>query len=235
MSEEITPEQLEPIVAEAKAKGKFVLKDVLEQKSTSYPEKSVTIFRDAAAAAEALWIGDELLELKTEQATLEELQKKEQATGSIVGDPEIEERLEAVAEQVAELEAKQLVCLQKARDSRLTFRMRGVAPKLWRAIDAHARASIKAKDETEEAQQAAFIARNDRVTYQCIAHAILSITDADGNTDDSSVSYETVAALHDILLMSEWEKIKKTSDLLSFGNGYFQRLVEEDADFLPKP
>lgn len=232
-NEQIVREGIEEVATEAKAKGTFNLKNVLEQQSTSYPEKEETVFLNGKAAAEALWIGDEIAEAKVEEAVLEEEQKK--ASGeSMVGDPEVDEKLDVVRERIKELEAKQLAALQTARDSRLTFRMRGVAPKLFRAIDAKWRAKITPKSESEEDTQAALMARNERVNLDTIAASILSITDAEGNTDDSKVSAETVEALHGTLMMSEWQKIKNLSDMLTFGNGYFQQLVEEDADFLPK-
>lgn len=215
---------VEALVEEMKSPGKFDLSKAINQ--VSYPTGKVSVFLDGAGAGRMRVIAGEILDLKHLSAV-----QSASGNGGIMDDPEKEE----TDAKIAALEADQAEVIAGILSSKLTFHMRGVAPAVWRAIDKNARASadFRPKDKTNEAEvQELAMQRNDWVNSKIIAHAIVSIENADGDVDDSAVSLATVESLHDVLLQVEWDKIKDKMEELTFAANLFAQATEQDADFL---
>jgi hypothetical protein len=218
------PETIKAAVEEAKSPAKFNVRDAFKQNKNAYPERTVTIFTDGKTAGELQEVTEEIAELEVDLAVAQEQNK-----GGITESPEVAE----VEAKIAEAEARQKALIKTVAESAWKVRVRGVAPALWRSIDKNWRAKIQPDDKTNEDQvKEADIERYEKVSCDMVAHGVVSITNASGEVDDSGIDLEFAEELYNFLMQSEWVKIKEMVDELSFSNGLFNRVLEEDADFL---
>lgn len=222
---EINTELVEAKAEELKAEGTFDLASAL--KGTSYPTDDVTVFLDGEAAHELNMVLAEISELGFESAKY-----STEATGGITEAPE----KEAIDEQIKELEARQKELIAEVLESALTFRIRGLAPKVWKLIikswnrKSKAHAKENGLDEEERVDWA-----NDKINAELISKTIVQITDASGNVQKGAVKIETVEELQETVLQSEFAKLLDTANNMTFANGLFTNAIAADADFLSKP
>jgi hypothetical protein len=222
---EVNTELVEAKVEELKAEGTFDLASVL--KGTSYPTDDVTIFLDGEAAHELNMVLAEISELGFEAA-----KHTAEATGGITEAPEKEE----IDAQIAELEERQKELIAEVLESALTFRVRGLAPKLWKLIikSQTRKSKAKAKEEGWDEEERIDYA-NDKINNELIAKSIVKITDAQGNVQTGAVKMETVEELQGSVLQSEFAKLLDAANNMTFANGLFSNAIAADADFLSKP
>jgi hypothetical protein len=213
----------EAIVEDLKSVEKFDLRSVLTK--ASYPTEDVSVYLDGNKAHELNIVLD-LIDAKEAQA--EELSAGK--NGSIADSPE----KEAVLEDIEALKRRETVLLKEIADSRLTFTLRGVAPTQWRLVDKEARRKIKAASKSEDDQYEAQLERNEYVNVELLALATVQITAADGQVDKSKLSHEDAQKLFDVLLESEYMKLKQTVENLTFAHTLFNNVTLQDADFLSK-
>jgi hypothetical protein len=221
---ELNTELAEAKAEEMKAEGTFDLASAL--KGTSYPTDDASIFLDGESAHALNMALNEIAELGFRSAGL-----TAEKNGGITDDPEKEE----IDAQIAELEAEQRELIAAVSESRLTFKLRGVAPKAWKLIikswnrKSKAEAKEHGMDEEERVDWA-----NDKINAELIAKSIVSITDAKGNVQKGAVKIETVEDLQGSVLQSEFAKLLDTANSLTFANGLFANAIAADADFLSK-
>lgn len=219
--------------------------------NATYPTDSIDVYSDAAVAHAVNVAGHEAgLARHAAQTAFAAAVKRAAENASVESDPEAEaaddpnyQQLDAEAK---ELEAKVADLLPGLEASKLTFHLRGLAPKQWRLIHTLARKEIKAPvrkhfekgEDGDEAFQAEEVERNiDRnawVNDSCIASSIVKVVNAEGDEDTSVWTVEDVANLSALYLESEYAKLKNLMEQLTFANTLFQRAIEQDADFLPR-
>lgn len=222
---EINTELAEAKVEELKAEGSFDLASAL--KGTKYPTDDVTVFLDGEAAHELNMVLAEISELgfKAQDASVAN-------SGGITDSPEKVE----LDEQIAELEERQKELIADVLESALTFKIRGLAPKVWKLIikswtrKSKAHAKENGLDEEERIDWA-----NDKINAELISKTIVQITDASGNVQKGAVKIETVEELQETVLQSEFAKLLDTANNMTFANGLFTNAIAADADFLSKP
>jgi hypothetical protein len=213
----------EAIVEDLKSEKKFDLRSALSK--VSYPTEDVTVYLDGHKAHELNVILDKIADLEHKAQGL-----TAQAQGSMVDDPE----KEGVDAEIADLKVQEAALIKEISASALTFTMRGVAPAVWRLIDKEARRKIKPNTKSEEDQYEAQLERNQYVNNELIAKGTVKITNAEGVEDNSAVTAETAEALFDVLLETEFMKLKSAIENLTFAHTLFQNVALQDADFLSK-
>lgn len=219
-----TPEELAaPVVAELKSEAVFDLRSALNK--TSYPTEDVTIYLDGDATHERNVVLDTIAELTIKSESL-----SAHANGGIADDPE----KETVDAMIANLEARAAELLEQVKSSSLTFKMRGLAPVVWRLLDKEARRKIKPLTKSDDDELEAQIERNEYVNIGLVAKGAVSITNAAGATDSGVLKHESAQHLYDTILESEWNKLKGAIDNLTFAHTIFQNVAMQDADFLSK-
>lgn len=138
-----------------------------------------------------------------------ELSKLNDALLSIF-DPEEAEPLEARAKELAGM----------IMSSKLTFHFRGISQETMQKIES----------EIQEPE------KNDKwwaeYTLRLIAANIVSVTDAEGNIDDTPFTLERVQFLEGHMPAESWKVIVSTMQKLTLASGYFKGAT--DAGFLPK-
>lgn len=227
-----TPEEL---VTELQSPKKFNVRDAINK--VTYPEDDVRVYVNAGLAYAAQEKAQEAAQMRTiaEGYSAEALQ-------GIADAPEKEE-YDARAEALeAESEALIAECIKSA----LTFHLRGIAPEVYRTavrawqrkIKDPIRGSYQGEDAEERYQSDAFdktTERNGKFHEDLVAHAIVRVTNAAGEVDDSGWTQEDVANLRGSLYSSEYNKLDEMVQVLTFSNALFDSVIAQDADFLPKP
>lgn len=228
--------EAEAIVDEMKAPSKFSFADAI--KKTSYPTGMVSVFLNGSDAGRLLELTEEIVDQQHISDTF-----KAASQGGIVDAPEKEE----ADARIVELEAERDKLIESIQESRMTFHLRGVAPAQWRLIDKKWRKEIKAPSRNAYSNDAegdelynadvldANILRNNKINYEMISAATIKIVDANGNEDNSAFTMAAVENAHEVLLESEFMKIKDKVDVLTFANNLFAGATERDADFLQQP
>ena len=226
-------QEVEAIVEEMKTPSKFSFADTI--KKQSYPTGTESVYLDGHSAGRMIDISEEIDDLK-----LISIQFSAANIGGIVDGPEKEE----ADAQIVVLEAEREALVKEIQASRMTFHLRGVAPAQWRLIDAKWRKEIKAPvrsafakgeegdEDFNEATLEANILRNTMVNCDQLAVAVVKIVSADGSEDMGALPIESAKQLFDVLLESEFYKLKSKVDKLSFANNLFAEVAERDADFL---
>lgn len=236
-------------IEELKDKGTFNARAAVN--NATYPVDQIDVYSDArvahavnvAAHEAALARGAAqnafaaAVKTAAEHATVESDPEAEAA-----GDP-IFKKLDAEA---SELEAEVVDLLPGLEASKLTFHLRGLAPKQWRLIHSLGRKEIKAPvrkhfpngEDGDEAFQAEEvernILRNAWINNSCIASAIVKVVNPAGEEDTSVWTVDDVANIDDTYLESEYNKLLSLMQQLTFANTLFQKAIQQDADFLPR-
>ena len=197
----------------------------------------VTVFTDGDSARKLVYLEAELAKAEEKVRALSAGEN-----GGIVhseGHDEAEAEVEALRAQEADL-------VTAALASKMTFFLRGITRKQVQLVDQKWRKAIKFAvrshfpegDEGDEAYELATFERNrernEKITYELVGKAIYKVVDFDGNEDTNVWSIEDVEALAGNLYDSEWGKIVKLHNELSFSDYIFTAAVEADADFLSK-
>jgi len=218
-------EAVEAKVEELKSEESFDLSAAL--KGVSYPTDDVSIFLDGEAAHEYNMALHEIAELGHESAKLAAAEN-----GGITDSPEKEE----VDAQIAELEARSAELLKQLAASRLTFTIRGAAPKQWKLIIKQwKRKGAKLEDDTVENEEERAEWISHKVDCDLLSKCIVKTTNAKGQVNKEAVSLEFIEELRASILESEWYKLQEAMNTLTFANGLFQQAIASDADFLSKP
>lgn len=180
-------------------KGTFNVLDAV--KGRGYPTDKVTLYTAFDAEYEARNIEAKLKALEGKKATKE------------------------VTAQRTELQSSLDACLQRIKDSALTFHLRGVAPSVQEAIYAEADAHLadeNNEDITTDEQ------RNEFVNNAVIAAHIVKVVNAHGDEDLSEWTGEKVGALREILPDGEMLKLLQKVAELSFEAAAFDKVVGPD-------
>lgn len=198
MSEETTPiDNVISLVEEAQKKGKFNLVDAI--KGRAFPEKSVDVYIDANSAFQ-----------------LEQTRNRMNEIGGLENKEEFD-RLEAQANAL----------VQKIKDSRITFTMRGVGQGI---VEEAMKAADTAYPEEDEYGSSPEWTKY----YLCylIAKNIVKVADADGNEDESEFTVDDLLILRETIPVDSWGVLIETMQQLTLAGSYFGAVT--DAGFLPK-
>lgn len=249
---------IEQHVEELKSPKTFNARAAVNQ--TTYPTDTVDVYSDAEAAHKINILANDAAQARYnaqlifDKCKSNALAKALENQTAVSEDPELEATAVALADPTfakADVEASDLeqglaAALPALRATMLTFHLRGLAPALWRLIHKSGRKEVKEPvrkhfekgEDGDEAFQVELVERSiDRTNWinnSCIASAIIKVTNAEGEEDNGVWSAEDVANVHDHYLESEYDKIKRTMESLTFANNLFQIVVEKDSDFLPK-
>lgn len=180
-------------------KGTFNVLDAV--KGRGYPTDKVTLYTAFDAEYEARSIEAKLKALEGKKATKE------------------------VAAQRAELQSSLDACLQRIKDSALTFHLRGIAPSVQEAIYAEADAHL-ADENNEDVKTDED--RNRFANDAVIAAHIVKVVNAEGAEDGEAWTREKVEALHDLLPEGEMLKLLHKVAELSFEAAAFDKVVGPD-------
>lgn len=185
------------LVEEAQKKGKFNLADAI--KGRSFPQKSIDVYIDANSAFQ-----------------LEIIRERMNEIGGLENQEEFDR-----------LEAEAAALVQKIKDSRLTFTMRGVGQGVVEE-------AMKAADEAhpDDEEQGSNPEWTKHYLSYLVAKNIVKVADADGNEDDSAFSVEDILTIRDTIPVDSWGVLIETMQQLTLANSYFN--VVTDAGFLPK-
>lgn len=236
-------------IEELKDKGTFNARAAVN--SATYPVDSIEVYSDAELAHRLNVAAHEAaLARGVAQNAYAAAVKKVAENGTVESDPEAEaaddpifKKLDAEAK---ELEAEVAELLPGLEDSKLTFHLRGLAPKQWRLIHSLGRKEVKAPvrkhfpngEDGDEAFQAEEvernILRNAWINNSCIASAITKVVNPKGEEDSGVWTVDDVANLDDTYLESEYNKLLNLMQQLTFANTLFQRAIQQDSDFLPR-
>lgn len=228
-------EKAAEIVEGLKSKETFDARAAIN--GTTYPTGTVRVYLNAALAHRMNLAADDLI--KAEHL----VDNLKAADSGIVGHPDLEPAEAEVARLKAEIDALGAQVLESA----LTFHIRGLAPAQWRLIYKKWRKEIKqparknfdqGPDGEEEYEGAVFernIERNARINEDQVASAIIKVVNAAGVEDGRVWAQADTENFHDIVLESEWNKLKAEVENLTFAHTIFDSTVAQDADFLLKP
>lgn len=130
--------------------------------------------------------------------------------------------LELDEEYTKPLEEKAAVLAQKIKDSKLTFKMRGIDQLLVEQTEKKVRAKYDDAENEDWWKE-----------YICalVALNIVSVENAKGEVDEHVFTTEEVVELRNTLSPESWNKIIATMQKLTLATGYFKGLT--DAGFLP--
>lgn len=132
------------------------------------------------------------------------------------------------AEEIAAMEAKAAVLKKNIDDSALTVVMRGVNQKEIEGVIEFCNSKHKVKD----GQGSENVDWMVDYIMTLIAKNIVSITTAQGETDEGPFDYEKTDEIRGYIPANEWGKLVETMQKLTLAGGYFDQLT--DAGFLQK-
>lgn len=217
----------------------------------TYPADKVVVRINAALAHTMNLEAEEAARLTWEsERAFKQAQDMLQAESSI-GEPEgYDDKLaeaEAKKQEASEAEAKVARLIEQVNSTALIFHMRGLAPKQVELIDKKCRKAIKPPARKNYAQDADGEEeyelevwernrdRNQLVNHECIASAIVKVENPKGEVDAKVWKAADVENLQEVILETEYEKLRLKMQDLTFAHTLFNRVIEQDADFLSKP
>ena len=237
------------VAEELKSPGTFDVQKALT--GQTYAADKVKIYVNAALAHNMNVAADEAAKLALEAKTLEIAAKTMLAEDGSIGEPDgYQEALDAAAAKMTEaVQAEEQVArmIEQIQSTALTFHLRGLAPKQAELIDKKCRKAIKPParknypqdaDGEEEYELEVWERNKDRnqmVNHECIASSIFKVENAQGEADTKVWKGPDVEALQEIVLETEYEKLRLLMQDMSFAHTLFNRAIEQDADFLSKP
>jgi hypothetical protein len=127
-------------------------------------------------------------------------------------------------EKHAALEAKAAELVEKIKQSKVTFHMRGIDQRETELIEDKIR-----KVWGDDGDEVAILTE-----YLCalVAANIVSVEDADGNVDEHVFTAREMMNIREAMPVESWNKLVQTMQGLTLATGYFKGLT--DAGFLPK-
>lgn len=170
-------------------------------KKTNTPELPVTLYTDADAALK-------LFDLKNKQSALDGKNKELADTFSLADDSDYSYEIE-------ELETE-------LRDSALTFRLKGLAPK---ALDAFTKAYEAKHGEEKAADETQY---NINFNNTLVAKSIVNFDSPDGQTVVREWTADGVAELVENLYVSESSKLYSTTARANYVGAVFDAAVSAD-------
>lgn len=258
----------EATLEEMTSPSTFDLKAALAKKTA--PEDKVTVFLDGKTMHEANVLTDGVLDTESELNTYKnarnaelaglltkQLELSAESSGGITDDPEkevvdkqiIKHRKDTAAgvkkiettlkKQEAEIER----LLGVVKESALTFKLRGLAPKQSELIVAKwerehkepARGDYENETDFLLAYNTAMRKRNRGIVIDQVRTSIVSVTGSDLVEHAGGWKYEQGVELWDEIDDSERTKLNTMTGNLTFANTLYSRVATEDADFLAKP
>lgn len=209
MAEEIST------IEEVKNPETFDLNAFITQK-IKYPTRTETVVLDRDLVLSAHEVAEEIADLDE--------RVRESRIESLTGDSELEEQAEALKTKLQEI-------LDTAKESSLTFTMRGVAPKVWRQFDKALRQKHRIpKTSTEEEKLENQITLNGEIDIEVVYRTTVDVTDPSGAK--ANATREMISALRDQLDEREWVKLVALGNRLTFEVENLDLAVGSDADFL---
>lgn len=240
---------IDAAVEELKSPATFDVQQALS--GQTYPADKVVVRINAALAHTMNLEAEEAARLAWEsERAFKQAQDMLQAETSIGGPEGYDDKLaeaEAKKQEASEAEAKVARLIEQVNSTALIFHMRGLAPKQVELIDKKCRKAIKPParknypqdaDGEEEYELEVWERNRDRnqlVNHECIASAIVKVENPKGEVDSKVWKAADVEALQDVILETEYEKLRLKMQDLSFAHTLFNRVIEQDADFLSKP
>lgn len=214
------------IISEMKAEPSTFDLGAFISSNVQFPTKDVKVILDMQGSMEAYDLEEEIADLVLDKQAIEA-----EAEGGITGGDteEIELRISAKTLELSNL-------VDELDKKALTFTLRGAAPKVWRIMHKKARQDFKLpKDATQEATQERNIQMNEYVDVETVRLCTSKITNPDGEViEGTEVTAELIRALYDALEQTEWDKLKDTAEAITFQVGAFDKVISQDADFLPQ-
>lgn len=200
-------ENIEALVEQAEkdvaaAQGKGTFQLTNVLKRRGFPEEQVVVYLDEDSA-------HELVALNRQMETIARSPEKTDETIAAYN------TLEALADEMAE----------NVRNSALTFHLRGISPG---HIEQTRKNIVKEFGQEPEDQQEA----DDALAHEWIAAHIIRVTNAEGAVDERLFKRADVEELEQLLPSSEYAKIDRTVNNLSFRSAYIEQAT--DAGFLLK-
>lgn len=221
MSEEQINKTVENVEeASEEMKTSNSLTDILNKK-VKYAVRDVETYLDYDAALEAFEIQIEIERLNLEIKTLQS-QTYKSITES-PGEEEIAQR-DKLVEHLVELN-------DDIQDSKAVWTVRGVPPKVWRAMDSKARREFPlAKEADDHTKIDVQLKRNAYVNKEMVRHGVIRVTFADGS-EITNISKEDANNFFDDYPEDIAMAVKEKIDELTFANRDFHEEIES-ADFL---
>lgn len=214
------------IITEMKNPETFDLDSFITSKVT-FPTKDVKVSLDMEGSMKAWELAEEIADLKLDKEAIEE-----EAKGGITGGD-----TEAIE---AEMRAKHLeltALVDQLEAEKLTFTLRGAAPKVWRTMHKIARRDFpipQAVAGNEDAVWEATLAQNEFVGIEIVRLCTEKITAPTGEvTYGKDIKHELIRGLFEVVEEKEWDLLKDSADKITFQVGAFDKIVSSDADFLP--
>lgn len=256
----------EATLEEMTSPSTFDLKAALAKKTA--PEDKVTVFLDGKTMHEANILTDGVLDTESELNTYKNLRNGElagllarqmeltaEAAGGITDDPE----KEAVDKQILKHEKETAAGIKKieaslkkqeaeierllgvVRESALTFKLRGLAPKQSEMIVAKwerfykepARGDYENETDFLLDHNTAMKKRNRSIVVDQVRTSMVSVTGSDLVEHTIGWTYAEGVEFWDEIDDSERTKLNSMVGNLAFANALYSRVATEDADFLP--
>lgn len=254
------------VVEELTSPSTFNLKAALAKKTA--PEDVVTVFLDGRTMHEANIAADGVLDAEIAINTYTQNQNKilasllakqaelsAEANGGITDDPEkvvvdkkIAKHKKDTAAELKKLDAALEVVKAEVdrldsvvKESALTFKIRGLAPKQselilakWeRAYKEPARGDFDNETDYLHEQQSNLRKRNRAIVTDQVRTALVSVTGSDLVEHSIGWTYAEGVEFWDEIDDSERSKLNTAVGNLTFANTLYSRVATEDADFLP--
>lgn len=212
------------IITELKNPETFDLGAFITSK-VQFPTKDVKIILDIAGSMKAYELAEEIAD-----KALEKEQIENDAKGGITGGD-----TEAIEAEIAALTVELTDLVDELNKAALTFTLRGAAPAEWRVMHQRMRrAHPVPKNAPEDERREITIAMNEATEVELVRLCTNKITSPDGEViEGKDVTLALLKSLFDALEEDEWNKLYKTSEAITFQVGAFDKIVSQDADFLP--
>ena len=176
------------------------------------PEDSVTIYTDQAAA----YAYHNLIEKERAAFEAAEKKKKESTKHSALSIADADDEVFHPDEQeLAEL-------LEQLEATALTFHVKGLAPKLRKAIEKEKVAKHNHKEGSEDKEY------YDDLYTTIVAKSIVGVTKADGSKGRTEWNSESVKALYEVLHESQWGLLLNACVSTGYNAGVFDGIVTAD-------
>lgn len=197
------------------------LSDTLRGK-TKFAERDIETYLNYEAALRCIELQDEISDLQY----LIEKEEHSGAVKSITDDPISEYRVER-DKKTEELQEQ----IKIAKNSRAVWKVRGVPPKVWKAVDKSARQKFPLTQEADEHTKVEVqLKRNDFVNAETLKTGLVRVEFASGEVYENITS-EEANMMWEELPLEVLQPVKDKIDELTFSNLGFQEYLES-ADFL---
>ena len=205
------------VTEEIKDPETFDLGAFITQK-VKYPTRSATVVLDR----DTIYRARELAEEITDTEDL----KRSAALEALAPDLSFDEKLEELKTQLEDV-------MELAKESSLTFVLRGTAPKVWRAADKALRHKFKApKNASDEEKYEFEVSRIHAIRVETVFTSTVEVVAPNGSKVKPSRA--DIEAIADDLDEHEWNKVVELAESLTFEIHNLDDSIGSDSDFLQK-